>query len=108
MIAEGQGTMQASVIVAVCPAVTAADVGCEHGSTRVCPPSSSTTAGELAETWYRPGASGTEKAPEDPTLTVTGRCPAAVMVTVPLIGRSPGCWPPGPIGPPSMTSLPAR
>ena len=33
---------------------------------------------------------------------------AAVTVTVPGMGRSPGCCPPGLIGPPSMTNLPVK
>src|ERR1043165_8249686 len=66
------------------------------------------TSGDRPETWYRPGGSGTENVPEDPTATVTGWWPAEVTVTVPDMARSPGCWPPGPSGPPSMTSLPVR
>ena len=89
--------MQVRVIVAVWPAVTVAVAGDEHGGCPVLPP----------ETWYRPGGSGTEKDPEAPAVTETGRCPAALNVTVPARGRSPGCWPPGPSGPPSMTSFPA-
>ena len=103
-----QGTTQVSVIVAVCPAVTTADVGCEHGSSRLRPPSISVTSGDRPETWYRPGGSGTENVPEDPTVTVTGWCPAEVTVTVPDMARSPGCLPPGPSGPPSLTSFPVR
>jgi hypothetical protein len=83
--------MQVSVMVVVLPAVTVADAGCEHGSSRVFPPSTSMMDGERPETWYRPGGSGTVKRPEDPVVTETGRCPAAVMVTVPGMGRSPGC-----------------
>jgi hypothetical protein len=100
--------MQVSVMVAVCPAVTTAGAGCEHGSSRRCPPSISMTSGDRPETWYRPGGSGTENVPEDPTVTVTGWRPPAVTVTVPDMARSPGCLPPGPSGPPSMTSLPVR
>src|SRR5689334_18000133 len=95
-------------MVAVCPAVTTADVGCEHGSSRLRPPSISMTSDDRPETWYRPGGSGTENVPEDPTVTVTGWWPAEVTVTVPDMARSPGCLPPGPSGPPSMTSLPVR
>src|SRR6266581_2067925 len=72
-----QGTTQVSVMVAVCPAVTTADVGCEHGSSRLRPPSISITSGDRPETWYRPGGSGTENVPEDPTVTVTVWCPEA-------------------------------
>jgi hypothetical protein len=103
-----QGTMQASVMVPVFPALTTTDDGCEHGSSRLCPPSTSMMSGDRPETWYRPGGSGTENSPEDPTVTVTAWCPALVKVTVPDMGRSPGCVPPGLIGPPSMTSFPAR
>src|SRR5690348_649204 len=95
-------------MVAVCPAVTTADVGCEHGSSRLRPPSISMTSDDRPETWYRPGGSGTENVPEDPTMTMTGWRPAAVKVTVPDMGRSPGCLPPSPSGPPSITSLPLR
>src|ERR1700742_2549022 len=59
-------------MVAVCPAVTTADVGGEHGSSRLCPPSISITSGDRPETWYRPGGSGTQNVPEDPTVTATG------------------------------------
>jgi hypothetical protein len=114
-----QGTMQVTAMVAVCRAVTVTDKGCEHGSSRSVPvtrPLSLTTdplltsvmRGERPETWYLPGGNRTEKVPEDPTETVTRRCPVAVKVTVPGIGRSPGCRPPGPSGPPSISSLPAR
>src|SRR6516165_48419 len=100
--------MQASVMVVLLPAVTTTDVGCEHGSSRLWPPSTSMMSGDRPETWYRPGGSGTENSPEDPTVTVTAWRPAAVKVTVPDMGRSPGCWPPGPSGPPSMTSFPGQ
>ena len=70
-------------MVAVCPAATTADVGDEHGSSRLCPPLTSMTSGDRPETWYLPGGNGTENSPEDPTLTVTAWCPAAVKVTVP-------------------------
>jgi hypothetical protein len=104
------GTTQATVMVAVCPAAIFADKGCEHGSSCSLPPDPLLVSveGERPETWYVPGGSGTEKVPEVPTWTATCRWPAAVKVTVPGIGRSPGCCPPGTIGPPSMTSLPAR
>jgi hypothetical protein len=62
-------------MVAVCPAVTTAELGCEHGTSRLCPPSISMTSGDRPETWYRPAGSGTENVPEDPTLTVIGWCP---------------------------------
>ncbi len=103
---KAHGTMQVSVTVAVCPAVTVADVGSEHGSSLVFPPSTSMSSGERPETWYRPGGSGTEKVPDGPTVTETTWCPAVVNVTVPDMGCSPGCFPPGPSGPPSLTSFP--
>ena len=59
-------------MVVVVPALTATDVGCEHGSSRLRPPSTSVIAGDRPEIWYRPGGSGTENTPEGPTLTVTG------------------------------------
>src|SRR5579862_1424183 len=65
-------------------------------------------SGVRPETWYRPGGSHAENRPEAPTWIVTGRWPAAVRVTVPGSGRSPGCCPFGLIGPPSMTNRPVR
>src|SRR5215472_4026177 len=53
-----------------------------------------------------PGARPTEKVPERPAGTLTIRPPAAVKVTAPRSGRSPGCPPPGRIGPPSIRNLP--
>jgi hypothetical protein len=59
------------VTVAVVPALTTTDAGCEHGSSRLCPPLTSMMSGDRPETWYLPGGSGTENSPEDPTSTVT-------------------------------------
>jgi len=104
--------MQVTVMVAVCPAVIFADNGCEHGGSCSFPlaadPLLVSMLGERPETWYVPGGSHTEKVPEAPTWTLTPRCPAAVKVTEPGMGRSPGCCPPGLIGPPSMSRLPVR
>ena len=58
-------------MVAVCPAVTTADAGCEHGSSRRCPPSISMMSGDRPETWYRPGGSGTENVVPSSALTLS-------------------------------------
>src|SRR5580700_5404071 len=99
--------MQTTEMAAACRALTVTDNGCEQVCSRYLPESVTVSmSGERPATWYRPGGSQTENFPDVPTPTWTGRCPAAVNVTVPGIGRSPGCCPPGPIGPPSMSSLP--
>jgi hypothetical protein len=58
-----------TVTLAVCPAVTFADKGCEHGSSSWFPldPLLVSMKGEPPETWYVPGDSRTENFPEDPT-----------------------------------------
>jgi len=43
--------------------------------------------GDRPETWYLPGGNCTENLPEGPARTLTRRCPAAVKVTVPGMGR---------------------
>ena len=99
--------MQSTVMVAVCRAVTVTDNGCEQVCSRSRPESVTVMmSGVRPAAWYRPGGSQTENLPEAPTPTETGRCLAAVKVTVPGIGRSPGCCPLGLIGPPSMSSFP--
>jgi hypothetical protein len=94
----------------VCPAVTIADKDGEHGSSCSFPPDPllASMEGDRPETRYLPGGSRTENLPDELTWTSTRRCLASVKVTVPGIGRSLGCSPPGRIGPPSMSSLPAR
>ena len=99
--------MQMTEMAAACRALTVTDNGCEQVCSRSLPESVTvSTSGERPATRYRPGGSDAENLPDAPTPTWTGRCPAAVKVTVPGIGRSPGCCPPGPSGPPSMSSLP--
>jgi hypothetical protein len=84
--------MQVTAMVAVCPAVTVTEVGCEHGSSCHFPdPLPVSMSGERPDTWYRPGGNQAEKAPEDSAWALTWRWPAAVKVTVPAMGRSPGC-----------------
>src|SRR5580692_4760457 len=101
--------MQTTEMAAAGRALTVTDNGCEQVCSRYLPePVTVSTFGERPATWYRPGGSQAENFPDAPTPTWTGRCPAAVKVTVPGIGRSPGCFPPGPSGPPSITSRPAR
>src|SRR5579859_4968218 len=100
--------MATSVLVAACRALMVTD-GAGDEVCSSCPePVTVMMADERQTTRYRPGGSQTENFPEFPTVIVTGRCPTPVRVTVPGIGRSPGCLPPGPIGPPSMNSLPVR
>jgi hypothetical protein len=115
LVGRRQGTMQVSVMVAVCSAVMVTVRGCEHGSSRpgalplpAGAVEASSMFGDRPETWYLPGGSQAENLPEAPTVIVTRLRPAAVKVTVPGMGRSPGCCPPGLIGPPSMTNLPVK
>ncbi len=77
-----------------CRALTVTDDGCEQVCSRSLPaPVTVSTSGERPATWYRPTGSQAENVPDARTPTSTGRCPAAVKVTVPGIGRSPGCCP---------------
>ena len=99
--------MQTTAMVAVCRAVTVTETGPEQVCSMSRPESVTVMmSGERPAAWYRPGGSQTENLPEAPTPTETGRCLAVVKVTVPGIGRSPGCCPYGPTGPPSMSSRP--
>jgi hypothetical protein len=86
--------MQTTAMVGVCRAVTLTDTGAEQVCSRSRPESVTVMmSGERPVTWYRPGGSQAENLPEAPTPTETGRCPGAVKVTVPGIGRSAGCCP---------------
>ena len=99
--------MQVTMTATVCPAATVADSGGEHGSSPPDPLLVPMT-GDQPATRYLPGGSRTENLPDEVTWTVTCGCLTSVKVTVPEIGRSLGCAPPGRSGPPSMSSLPAR
>src|SRR5262249_24929313 len=97
-----------TAMVAVCRAVTVTDTGAAEQVCSRSRPESVTVmmSGERPVTWYWPGGSQAENLPEAPTPTETGRYLGAVKVTVPGIGRSPGCCPYALTGPPSMSSRP--
>src|ERR1700732_5472335 len=98
--------MQTTEMVVACRALTVTDDRSPQVCSRYLPdPVTVSMSGERPATWYRPGGSQAENFPDAPTPTWTGRCPAAVNVTVPGSGRSPGCCPPGTSGPPPMSSL---
>jgi hypothetical protein len=75
---RSQGTMQVSLMAAVCPAAMVTARGCEHGSSRpgalelpawavvAC-----SISGVRPETWYRPGDNHAENLPEFPTRMLT-------------------------------------